>query len=260
MSTPRRRPIPIDPTWNHDLEQFRKAVNRDIDSILAGVSSLKADARDGGWPGRGTHDRKARRHIAKVCDCCHEKFTTDDAARTHRDDTGHDRFTDPNKSTTATVWQCCTCANQFPTWEAFQDHAEDWQDDDTPDDGPHQEAEEVTAGHGNAGRAHQDPAGEAAMQLWDRLGDLDTMQDHLRAVLTSWRALMLVSRRHQPDGDKRTEPACWHESCENVVEKRVLSDGSISYRGMVCIGGVWYARPDEQPKCAKHRKSDERAA
>lgn len=254
MSAPRRRPIQLDTNVAHDLERLRKDLNRELDSVLAGWSALKADAHEGGWPDRSDGDRKAHHHVAKVCDTCSEKFTTHRQAREHQADTGHSEFTDPNATAATVVWQCDSCDNQFSTWEDFEPHALA---------SGHGAASEVTAGHSNAGRAHQDTTGEAAMQLWAKLGDLDTMQDHLLAIVTSWRALKLVSKRHQVSADmpKDTplvEPACWIETCDGSVEKWVRGDGMMAYRGMIQINGIWYAKPGEQPKCRRHRAADMR--
>lgn len=248
MTTPRRRPIPLDDNWAYDLHRLERVLLRDRDEILAGLSALKQDLYDAGWPDHSPPERTTK-HYVKRCDNCGEKFTSNDAANYHRDETGHSQYSDPNKSKATTVWQCCTCSNQFSTWDLFELHAKH---------SGHPEATEETCGHDATGKDHNDPAGEAAMHLWDKHGDLQSAQDHWHAITTSLRALKLISARHLPAGDKHTEPACSHPGCENSVEKRYLSNGQISYRGMQSINGAWYVRPGEQPTCSTHRKANDR--
>jgi hypothetical protein len=217
MTTPRRRPLELDDTWDRDLRNLERSVRRDAPQILLGVSALKAELHDAGWPARSPADDRGPRLRPEA---------DKDVAR---------------------VWQCCTCRNQFDDWALFEAHALA---------SGHPEAEQVTTGHSMSGPTHTDPAGNAAMDLWNHHGDLGSLQDHLHAIATSWRAIKLISARHKPDGDKRTEPACWYATCENVVAKRVLPNGAIAYRGMTCIDGVWVASPGARPTCERHRKTD----
>lgn len=222
MTAPRRRPIQLDADWVHDFTLFQKSIANGRNTTLAGISTLKAALHDAGWP---------------------ERMPTDD-----RKDRSHGAPTETVKL--PTVWQCCECANQFADWDEFEDHAEH---------SGHDEATEETTGHSTTGATHSDPTSDARASLASKHGDLDSIQEHWHTIATSWRAIKLITKRHTPDGDKRTEPACWKAQCDQTVESRVLADGSVSYRGMTCIDGVWFSLPDVEPVCRKHRAQDDRS-
>ena len=102
-----------------------------------------------------------------------------------------------------------------------------------------------------------DPTGDTAAGLLAMSDDDMAMQDHWQIIETSWRAIMLIARRHQPK-DLTGEPCCWH--CSERVESRRNKGGGESFVDMENIGGIWVAKAGKQPACRKHRARREREA
>lgn len=89
--TARRRPLTRD---NLDVEQTLKRAVKVAPEIELGWSLIRQAMRDAGWPTRTPDDdRRSSRRPKSRCALCGEDFATQDAVRTHRDETGHGEFT-----------------------------------------------------------------------------------------------------------------------------------------------------------------------
>lgn len=90
MDTPRRKPYRLP---NNGIAAL--IAQLDADRCDLGIAALKADLRHAGWPARSPGDDQADRkpRITHICDCG-AKFPSIDAWTWHRDDTGHDSYSE----------------------------------------------------------------------------------------------------------------------------------------------------------------------
>lgn len=101
-----------------------------------------------------------------------------------------------------------------------------------------------------------DVTGEQAIAGYERVhDDLAAASTALEQIMAGFNTLRSVTRRYLPDPTAGAEPICSIPACDSPVER---VPGGTGYRGCVLIHGVWAAKPDADPMCARHRKRTER--
>lgn len=96
---------------------------------------------------------------------------------------------------------------------------------------------------------YADPTGELAMRAARIDDDLMALQDHLRILETSLRALTSITQRRAAE-IAPADPLCPVHGCDDLCERKTSGNG---FRTLLLVGSTWCFRRGDRPRCGKHR-------